>query len=97
MKDIRRKIKEKRVGLGWSRDKLAALSGVTSKTIHTIEESDALPSTRILMKVCDVLGLSIVVIDSSDERKFNASEVREIVEAAISKIVDEIKKESFNH
>jgi DNA-binding XRE family transcriptional regulator len=38
MKDFREKIKNKRLLLGLSRDRLAMMSGVTPKTIHTIEE-----------------------------------------------------------
>jgi transcriptional regulator with XRE-family HTH domain len=87
MKDFREKIKNKRLLLGLSRDRLAMMSGVTPKTIHTIEEGDTLPSLRILTKICKALDLEITVTDKGEGKKFNADEVSIIVEAAISKVM----------
>jgi transcriptional regulator with XRE-family HTH domain len=40
---------------------LAEMSGVTVKTIYNIEEGKANPSVKTLGKLCEVLGMDIVV------------------------------------
>lgn len=88
MKDFREKIKNKRLLMGLSRDRLAMMSGVTPKTIHTIEEGNTLPSLRILTKICKALDLVITVEDKNAGKKFSADEVSEIVETAIAKVME---------
>ena len=86
MKSIAETIKDKRIELGLSREKLAWEAKVTSKSIMSIENG-ALPSLRILSKVCDALDLEISVTEKNIKR-FNDVElcfiIENIAEAALN-------------
>ena len=55
------KIKQKREQLGWSKEMLAAKSGLSLSTIRNLERYPNGPSTTIrsLVYVCNALGLRI--------------------------------------
>lgn len=62
MKDISEAIKNKRLAMGLSRDKLARKTGITPKSIISIE-GGSFPSTRTLFTILDALDLDIKIID----------------------------------
>lgn len=63
MKDIGNVIKKKRLAMGLSRDKLAGKTGITPKSIVSIE-GGSLPSTRTLFKILDALDLEMKIVDA---------------------------------
>ena len=79
MKDIGNVIKKKRLAMGLSRDKLAGKTGITPKSIVSIE-GGSLPSTRTLFKILDALDLEMKIVDA----------VRHITREEIEVLVEEI-------
>lgn len=79
MKDIGNVIKKKRLAMGLSRDKLAGKTGITPKSIVSIE-GGSLPSTRTLFKILDALDLEMKIVDA----------VRHITREEIEILVEEI-------
>jgi transcriptional regulator with XRE-family HTH domain len=79
MKDIGNVIKKKRLAMGLSRDKLAGKTGITPKSIVSIE-GGSLPSTRTLFKILDALDLEMKIVDA----------VRHITHEEIEILVEEI-------
>lgn len=62
MNDIGEIIKKKRIAMDLSRDKLAQKTGLTPKSIISVE-SGSLPSTRTLLKLLDALYLEMKIVD----------------------------------
>lgn len=62
MDKIAKKIKERRLALGLSRDKLARITEITPKSIIAIE-GGKMPSVRTLMAVADALGLELALVE----------------------------------
>lgn len=79
MKDIGNVIKKKRLAMGLSRDKLAGKTGITPKSIVSIE-GGSLPSTRTLFKILDALDLEMKIVDA----------VQHITREEIEVLVEEI-------
>lgn len=79
MKDIGNVIKKKRLAMSLSRDKLAGKTGITPKSIVSIE-GGSLPSTRTLFKILDALDLEMKIVDA----------VRHITREEIEILVEEI-------
>lgn len=62
MNNIGETLKNKRIAMGLSRDKLARKTGITPKSIIAIE-GGSLPSTRTLFKMLDALDLEMKIED----------------------------------
>lgn len=62
MNDIGETIKKKRNAMGLSRDALARKTGITPKSIISIENG-SLPSTRTLLKMLNALDLEMKIED----------------------------------
>lgn len=60
MNNIGEILKNKRIAMGLSRDKLARKTGITPKSIIAIE-GGSLPSTRTLFKMLDALALEMKI------------------------------------
>lgn len=60
MNDFSEKIRLKRLAMRLSQERLAAMSGVTLRTIINIEKGRAC-SVQTLMAVCGALGLQIIL------------------------------------
>ncbi len=66
--DIGRLIKRRRDSLSLRQEDLSEMTGVTSKTIYSIENGKGNPSLDILQKILNVLGLEILVqVRKTDE------------------------------
>ena len=85
MKEIGSIIRKKRISMGWSRERLASVSNVASRSIKHIEDG-RLPSIRILSKLCDALSLRISVEDKP--RKLNEEELEELVECIVKEALN---------
>lgn len=90
MKDIGRIIKNKRLAMGLSRDRLAWKTGVTPKSIVTIE-GGGLPSTRTLFKICDALDLEVRIVEKCEPRKLNDEELSKIAESIVEALLNGYK------
>lgn len=60
MNNIGEILKNKRIAMGLSRDKLARKTGITPKSIIAIE-GGSLPSTRTLFKMLEALDLEMKI------------------------------------
>ena len=60
MKKISEKIKERRLSMGLSREKLASIAGVTARTVLNTE-SGHMCSVQTLFAICDTLGLEVII------------------------------------
>lgn len=87
MKDIGNVIKEKRLAMGLSRDKLAGKTGITPKSIISIE-GGSLPSTRTLFKILDALDLEMKIVDKKEIRTLTDDEVELITNTVVQDILD---------
>lgn len=52
-------IRERRKFLKITQEDLADISGISERTLRSIEKGEANPEFNSLLKICDVLGLSI--------------------------------------
>lgn len=52
---LRNRLKEERARLGWTQADLAARTGVTRKTINTVENGVFTPSTVLALRLAQVL------------------------------------------
>ena len=59
--EIAKIIRNRRDSLDLRQEDLAEMSGVATKTIHSVEAGTSNPSLETLMKLADILGLEIVV------------------------------------
>ena len=59
MKDYREIIKNKRMELGLSQNKLSKLVGISQPYVNEIESGRKSPSIEVLQKICDVLSIEM--------------------------------------
>lgn len=59
MKEIGDSIRKRRELLGLLQPRLAAIAGVSRRTLQLIEGGKANPSLEILLKIADPLGLTV--------------------------------------
>lgn len=59
MKDIARQILERRKKLGLSQQDLSEISGVSIRTIISVESGNSNPSVNVLNKMIKPLGLTV--------------------------------------
>lgn len=85
MNDIGEIIKKKRIAMDLSRDKLARKTGITPKSIISVE-SGSLPSTRTLLKLLDALDLEMKIVDKKERRTLTDDELELIVDAVVQDI-----------
>lgn len=58
-KQLQNTLKVQRAIKGLTQEELAALVGVTRKTINTVENRKYIPSTYLALKLAHVLGVSV--------------------------------------
>jgi len=58
---IAKTIKSRRELLSLRQEDLAEMSGVATKTIHSVEAGTSNPSIKTLLKLADILGLEILL------------------------------------
>lgn len=85
MNDIGEIIKKKRIAMDLSRDKLARKTGITPKSIISIENG-SLPSTRTLLKLLDALDLEMKIVDKI--AYITRDEVKILVDAIAQSILE---------
>ena len=85
MNDIGEIIKKKRIAMDLSRDKLARKTGITPKSIISIENG-SLPSTRTLLKLLDALDLEMKIVDRV--RHITRDEVKTLVDAIAESVLE---------
>jgi putative transcriptional regulator len=56
---LKNRLKEERARLGWTQADLAARTGVTRKTINTVENGVFTPSTTLALKLAVALGVTV--------------------------------------
>jgi transcriptional regulator with XRE-family HTH domain len=61
LSEIAKIIRSRRESLNLRQEDLAEMSGVATKTIHSVEAGSGNPSLETLLKLADILGLEIVV------------------------------------
>lgn len=59
--EISKTVRNRRESLKLRQEDLAEMSGVATKTIHSVEAGTNNPSLETLIKLADILGLEIVV------------------------------------
>lgn len=59
--EIATTIRHRRESPNLRQEDLAEMSGVATKTLHSVEAGTSNPSLKTLMKLADILGLEIVV------------------------------------
>lgn len=59
--EIGQLIQQRRVGLSLKQEDLAEMTGITTKTIYSIENGKGNPSISSLSKLFEVLGLEMMV------------------------------------
>jgi Predicted transcriptional regulators len=62
MKEIGESLKKRRELLGLLQPRLAAIAGISTRTIQLIESGKANPSLDTLLKIADPLGLTVKLI-----------------------------------
>lgn len=87
MNDIGEIIKKKRNAIGLSRDKLSGKTGITPKSIISIE-GGSLPSTRTLMKLLDALDLEMKIVNKKEKRTLTDDELERIVDVVVRDILN---------
>ena len=68
----RKKLKETRIGLRLTQERLAELVGTTDRNIRYIENGKSIPSSKTLRKICEKLNLSMESIIILKEEEENA-------------------------
>ena len=61
VKEIGKFLRKRRKFLKITQEDLADISGVSVRTLGTMEQGKANPELDSLMKVCDVLGLELII------------------------------------
>lgn len=61
LSEIAKTIRTRREHLKLRQEDLAEMSGVATKTIHSVEAGTSNPSIETLVKLADILGLEIVI------------------------------------
>lgn len=61
LSEIAKTIGNRRASLRLRQEDLAEMSGVATKTIHSVEAGTSNPSLETLLKLANILGLEIVV------------------------------------
>lgn len=61
LSEIAKTIRNRRESLNLRQEDLAEMSGVATKTIHSVEAGTSNPSVKTVMKLADILGLEIVI------------------------------------
>ena len=61
IKEIGKKIKERRNFLKIKQEDLADIAGVSERTLREIEKGTANPEVSNLLKLCDVLGMEVKI------------------------------------
>lgn len=61
LSEIAKTLRSRRESLILRQEDLAEMSGVATKTIHSVEAGSSNPSLETLLKLADILGLEIVV------------------------------------
>ena len=87
MNDIGEIIKKKRNAMDLSRDKLARKTGLTPKSIFSVENG-SLPSTRTLLKLLDALDLEMKIVDKKEKRTLTEDELERIVNIVVGDILN---------
>ena len=87
MNDIGEIIKKKRIAMDLSRDKLARKTGITPKSIISIENG-SLPSTRTLLKLLNALDLEMKIVDKKEVRMLTDEELERIVDVVVRDILN---------
>lgn len=59
--EIGQLIQQRRIGLSLKQEDLAEMTGITTKTIYSIENGKGNPSISSLSKLFEVLGLEMMV------------------------------------
>jgi y4mF family transcriptional regulator len=59
--EIGQLIQQRRIGLSLKQEDLAEMTGITTKTIYSIENGKGNPSINSLSKLFEVLGLEMMV------------------------------------
>lgn len=85
MNDIGETIKKKRIAMDLSRDKLARKTGITPKSIISVE-GGSFPSTRTLLKLLDALDLEMKIVDKV--RYITRDEMKILVDAIARSILE---------
>lgn len=62
-------IKEKRLLLQFTQQKVADTAGISLRTVKLVENESGNPSLSTLTKICQVLGLEIVIRKKTNKRK----------------------------
>lgn len=62
MIDLGEKLRQRRELLGLLQSQLAALSGVSARTIQLVEQGKGNPSLDTLLKLADTLGLRLELV-----------------------------------
>jgi transcriptional regulator with XRE-family HTH domain len=71
--DIGKKIIELRTGKGWTQYRLHKESGINQPTLSRFEKGINIPSTEMIRKICDALGVSMAEFDDNglDDLRLN--------------------------
>lgn len=62
-------IKEKRLLLQFTQQKVADTAGISLRTVKLIENESGNPSLSTLTKICQVLGLEVVIRKKTNKKK----------------------------
>lgn len=62
-------IKEKRLLLQFTQQKVADTAGISLRTVKLVENESGNPSLSTLTKICQVLGLEMVIRKKTNKRK----------------------------
>ena len=67
MQDYKKLIREKREATGISQNRLAKLLGISQPYMNQIETGRRNPTLPLLMKICDILEISMFGENAQDE------------------------------
>lgn len=65
MKEIGKKIRERREELGITQGFIAKKTGVTTRSIYNVEQGKD-STTLVVAKICEVLGMELIVKDKEE-------------------------------
>ena len=87
-------IKEYRRRLGYSQDKLAELTGISSQYLATIETCRKFPTPEVLDKISDALGIGIpeLFAASPPPPSLSQTEMEKLKQILVSEVVKTIKQ-----
>ncbi len=66
MEEIGRKVRTRRHSLGLSMEKVAAMSGLTYRTILSVEQGKHI-MTKVLFAICDALNMEIIIKEKENK------------------------------